>query len=244
MWEEFRPPLPSFCPSSCDPGDWLWLWSNCSESVVQTATGELFHTLMVPEISVLQDNCIWVVFTETSQTNFFALVGLQQLRSPTARFCKFMLATRGIFRKCSPQLSAGVPETQNGRSKCACSLSITAHYQSPELGGSWFKPISWAEDKRDWGMGTYSVSWIYGAVISKNHLAVNWEILSLLEISMACICHTAIPLFGSLLFPNNNPHLLNRVRRAGRGLRYVRPKPFLPWLLWHVTYATILRYCW
>ena len=113
-------------------------------------------------------------------------------------------------------------------------------------GGCWFKLVSWAVDKRDGGMGTHSISRIYGAVISKNHLAVNQKILSLgewrlneyregittevsvLGINMSSVCHTATtakPLFWSPLFPDNNPHLLNRVKRAGRRLW---PKPFLP----------------
>lgn len=88
-------------------------------------------------------------------------------------------------------------------------------------------------------MGTHYVGQIYGAVISENYLAVNQKISSLgdwrlneyregitaevsvLGISMTSICHTATtakPLFCSPLFLNNNPHLLNRVKRAGRGL--------------------------
>lgn len=42
---------------------------------------------------------------------------------------------------------------------------------------------------------------------------------------------TAKPRFCSLLFPSNNPQLLNRVKRAGRGLRSGWPKPFLPLIL-------------
>lgn len=44
--------LPGCCPTSCDPGDWLWLWSNCSESPVQDTTGELFNVPMVQQIAL------------------------------------------------------------------------------------------------------------------------------------------------------------------------------------------------
>lgn len=129
------------------------------------------------------------------------------------------------------------------------SLLITLDWST---GGCWFKLISWAVGKRDWGMGTHYVSQIYGAVISENYLAVNQKISSLgdwrlneyregittevsvLGISMTSICHTATtakPLFCSPLFPNNNPHLLNRVKRAGRGLISGWPKPFLPLII-------------
>lgn len=111
MREEFRPLLPSSCLSSRDPGGWLWLWSNCSESVAQTATGELFSVLRVQEMPVLWDHPALLVFTETSQTNSCALVWLQQLRSLTARLEKLMLGSRGVFRNCSAQLSAGVVKT-------------------------------------------------------------------------------------------------------------------------------------
>lgn len=132
---------------------------------------------------------------------------------------------------------------------CHSSLLITLAWST---GGCWFKLMSWAVDNRDWGVGTHSISRIYGAVTSKNHLAVNRKFLSLgdwrlneyreeitmevsvLGINMTSICHTATTaklLFWSLLLPDNNAHLLNRLKRAGRGLRSGWPKPFLPLII-------------
>ncbi|XP_052632893.1 MTRF1L release factor glutamine methyltransferase isoform X6 [Harpia harpyja] len=54
--EEFRPLLPGSCPSSCDPGDWLWLWSNCSESVGQNATGSAKQLLVWGPIDFIVSN--------------------------------------------------------------------------------------------------------------------------------------------------------------------------------------------
>lgn len=108
-----------------------------------------------------------------------------------------------------------------------------------------------------WTRGTeawaHTVTWIYGAVTSENHLAVNQKIMSpadwrlneyremsVLGIPLRSVTLPQLPShsFWSLLCPNNNPHLLNRLKGAGRGLRSAWPKLFLPRLLWHVTWLT------
>lgn len=165
-----------------------------------------------------------------------------------------MLGSRGVFRNCSPQLSAGVVKTEwknqmCSRFSCHSSLLTTLAWSS---GGCWFKLISWDVDKRDWGLGTYCYLNLWGSDFwkspcceSKDHvssrLKTEWiqgNVSAWDPSEKRHIATTAEPLFWSFLCPNNNPHLLNRLKGAGRGLRSAWPKLLLPQLLWHVTWLT------